>query len=141
MKQLVMLVRFKDQATPPEGDPPRFAVSGESMEVTLLQGDRRELPEQVTYQTEVTLTGETSFTEDGTMTFGPDGDRLRVVTVGEGLIGPSPEERLQHGAVIWRLEDGSGRFAGASGLAVSDFAFEAATGEAHEHQLISVFLP
>jgi hypothetical protein len=137
--RLVMHVRFQDQATAPEGDPPRFTVSGKSVEVTPLEGDQGKLPDEVGYETEVTLTGETSFTEGGTMTFGSD--RMNISTVGEGLIGPSPEEGLLQGAVIWQLADGSGELEGATGLAVSDFAFWAERGEASEHQVITLFLP
>jgi len=41
--------------------------------------------------------------------------------VGEGYLGPSAEPKLSHGSVIWRIEEGEGQFAGASGLITSNF--------------------
>jgi hypothetical protein len=140
MKRLVMLVRFKDQATPPEGDPPRFTVHGESEQVTLLDGDRSDLPDKLTYDTEVRVTGETSFDEDGVVTVG-DADRLRISTVGEGFLAPSAEEGLHHGSVSWRVDEGEGKLAGASGLISSNFMVRMESGEATESQVVALFLP
>lgn len=140
VRRVVMLVRFKDEATPPEGDPPRFTVHGESEEITLIEGDRSALPERASYDTEVRMTGETTFDENGKIVFG-DAGSVRVSTVGEGMIGPSAEPDLQHGSVIWRVEEGEGAFAGASGLITSNFRVEAEAGQATEEQVIALFLP
>jgi hypothetical protein len=43
--------------------------------------------------------------------------------------------------VIWRIEEGEGRFAGASGLITSNFTVLADRGEATEYQVATVFLP
>jgi hypothetical protein len=141
MKRLVMLVRFKDQATPPEGDPPKFTVHGESEQVTLLDGDRSALPDAVKYDTEVRVTGETSFDEDGVVVLGGDADRLRISTVGQGFLAPSAEEGLHHGSVIWRVDQGEGALAGATGLISSNFMVRMETGEATESQVVALFLP
>ena len=48
--------------------------------------------------------------------------RRRVTnTIGEGHIGASPEAGLSHGAVMWRIEQGTGQFAGATGIITSNF--------------------
>jgi hypothetical protein len=115
-------------------------VHGESEEITLLDGDSSRMPDKAAYDTEVRVTGETSFDEDGVMTFGSGDDRVRVTTVGEGTLGPSAEEGLHEGSVIWRVESGEGRFAGASGLITSNFMVRMETGEANEQQVIALWL-
>lgn len=66
-------------------------------------------------ESEVTVTGATSFQEVGTIAFGA-GHRLRFATVGSGYLGAGPDPARRHGAVTWRVEGGEGRFAGARGL-------------------------
>jgi hypothetical protein len=140
MARVVMLAKFRDQATPPEGDPPSLTVHGESEEIRLLEGDQGSVPERASYDTDVQMTGETTFDESGTITFGDDGS-VRVITVGEGTLSPSAEEGVQHGSMIWRVEDGQGRFAGASGLITSNFRVQAQGGQATEVQVLDLFLP
>jgi hypothetical protein len=70
------------------------------------------------------MTGPTSFTETGTISFG-DGNSLEFSTIGEGYLAPSPEEELNHGIVMWRVECGTGQFEGASGLITSNFTCSA----------------
>jgi hypothetical protein len=43
--------------------------------------------------------------------------------------------------VIWRVEEGRGRFAGATGLITSNFLMNAESGEVAEKQVIALFLP
>jgi hypothetical protein len=137
MARLLMLIEFEDRATPPEGDPPSLTVHGESKRVIALEGDA---PVRASFDSSVTMTGETTFDESGTMTFGSDGDAIRFTTVGEGYLGPSTEEGLLEGSVIWRVEAGEGRLAGASGLITSNFVMRAETGEVAEQQVIRLFL-
>jgi hypothetical protein len=66
-------------------------------------------------ESEVTVTGATSFQEVGTIAFGA-GHRLRFATVGGGYLGAGPDPTRRHGAVVWRVEGGEGQFAGARGL-------------------------
>jgi hypothetical protein len=133
-----MLVEFEDRSTPPEGDPPSLTVHGESTRVMPFEGDA---PQRAAFDSSVTMTGETSFDENGVMTFGNESDRIRFSTVGAGYLGPSPEEGVLHGSVIWRVEGGEGRFAGATGLITSNFVLRAETGEVAEKQVIVLFLP
>ena len=133
-----MFAEFADQATPPEGDPPALTVHGESTQIRALEGDA---PAQAEFDTKVTMTGETSFDEQGTMTFDGGTGGISFTTVGEGYLGPSPEEGLLQGSVIWRVEEGTGQFAGATGLITSNFVMKAESGEVAEKQVISLFLP
>jgi hypothetical protein len=138
MARVLMFVEFQDQATPPEGDPPSLTVHGESERIVALEGDA---PVHAAFDTKVTMTGETAFDEHGAMMFGNEEDRIRFSTMGEGYLGPGPEEGLLEGSVIWRVEEGEGRFAGATGLITSNFVMRAETGEVAEKQVISLFLP
>jgi hypothetical protein len=46
-----------------------------------------------------------------------------------------------HGAALYRITGGSGRFDGASGLITSNFLLHPAKGEFEERQVTVVFLP
>jgi hypothetical protein len=91
------------------------------------------------FESEVTLTGETTFQESGTITFGQGGHRLRFSTVGQGYLGSSPDPKLRHGSVMWRVDGGEGQFAGASGLITSNFTVSE-TGEVTDNHLGVVFV-
>jgi hypothetical protein len=93
------------------------------------------------YLNHVSFTGESTFTETGTLSFDEGKGELDVVSVGEGTLSPSAEPEVLHGAVIWRITEGRGRFASASGLITSNFLLRPATGELEERQVAVVFLP
>lgn len=138
MPRIILFAEFSDQSTPPEGDPPSLTVHGESNRIAALAGDA---PERAEFDTKVTMTGETSFDEQGTMTFDAGGDSVRFTTLGEGYLGPSPEEGLLQGSVIWRIDEGTGRFEGATGLITSNFLLESESGKVAERQVITLFVP
>jgi hypothetical protein len=106
--------------------------------VTLLSGDPQDVPAEISYKTHVTLTGESTFTEDGTITV--DGGALEVSTVGTGAIRPTPEEGTMNGAVVWEVA-GSGGLSGVTGLATANFEFQPAQGTSYEYQVLRLFLP
>ncbi len=122
MRQLVYALRFTGRATPTGPDGSVLALSATAPGVTLvtvvgptdLAARLEPAPGSgAAFASEVTVTGETSFQEVGTIAFG-DGHRLRFATVGSGYLGAGPMGR--HGASIWRVEEGEGQFAGARGL-------------------------
>lgn len=76
---------------------------------------------QATFESEVSFTGETTFQESGTITFGENRHRLHFSTVGQGYIGPSADPSLKHGSVIWKIDRGEGQFERARGLITSNF--------------------
>lgn len=94
--------------------------------------------EVVRFKSEVIMNGESSFTESGTITFG-EGNSLRFSTIGEGYLGPSPEEGLAHGAVMWRIDSGEGQFSGATGIITSNFTFSSG-GEVTDNQYGVIWL-
>ena len=95
---------------------------------------------KASFESEATLTGETSFTETGTIRFGDSNHALRFSTVGQGFLGKSPDAALQHGVVMWRVESGEGQFADASGLITSNFTLSA-TGEVTDNHFGVIFVP
>jgi hypothetical protein len=94
---------------------------------------------RATFESEVTFTSPTSFVEKGTIVFGR-GNELHFSTVGQGVIGPSAEENLSHGAVMWKVERGEGQFVGATGLITSNFTVGAA-GEVTDNHYGVLFVP
>ncbi len=134
MPQLVYALRFTGRATPtgPDGSVLNVQATAPSAILDATIGPDGLATDLVpasgteaVFASELTLTGETSFQEVGTIAFGT-GNLLRFATVGNGYIGPCPDGR--HGAAVWRVEMGAGQFAGARGLITahllldSDFA-------------------
>ncbi len=98
-----------------------------------------EAGDEVSFTSELTLTGKTSFQEVGTIAFG-NGHRLRFATVGSGYLGLGPDSTCQQGAAVWRVEGGEGQFAGACGLITSNFSLDA-DHEMISHHLGVLFIP
>jgi len=127
MRQLVYALRFTGQATPtgPDGTVLVVTATARSLVPTIgydyLVGALELTPTgEVVLESEMTSTGETSFQEVGTITFG-DGHCLRFTAIGSGYLGASPDPTRRHGVVAWRVVGGEGQFAGASGLITSNF--------------------
>lgn len=94
---------------------------------------------QASFESQVTFTGETSFQEEGTITFGDRQHRLYFSTVGQGYLGSSADLQLKHGSVIWKVDRGDGQFAGATGLITSNF-FVSGTGEVTDNHCGVLFV-
>ncbi len=140
MRQVLYAMQFKGTGGPAE-EPNvlNAATSSPSSQVTSTVGgsgvSTRIEPasgERAQFTSEVRLTGGTSFTETGTITFG-NGNSLTFSTIGEGYLAPSPEDGLNHGSVMWRIESGQGQFEGASGIITSNFTFSAQGEVADNH--------
>jgi hypothetical protein len=148
MKQVIYAMQFKGTAAPKAGASGVIKASTTAPSCTLssvvgsggVTGTLLPVPgSKASFESEVTLTGETSFTETGTIRFGDSNHLLRFTTVGQGFLGKSPEPGLQHGSVMWRVESGEGQFAGASGLITSNFTLSPA-GEVTDHHFGLIFL-
>ena len=94
---------------------------------------------EATFASEVNFTGETSFLESGTIAFG-NGNTLQFSTVGSGYLGSSAEPGIIHGTVIWKVDEGTGQFAGATGLITSNF-FVTEGLEVTDHHFGVLLLP
>jgi hypothetical protein len=144
MQRIAISAQFEGEAPEPSGTPPQTSprATSRSLEAVSADGSRFGV-ERASYANHATFTGESTFTETGTISFDDgDGDgEVDVDTVGEGTLRPSAEPDVLHGAVIWRIAEGRGRFEGASGLITSNFLLRPATGEFEERQTAVVFLP
>jgi hypothetical protein len=142
MQRVAISSHLRGEATQPSGAPPQVDVTSNSESVEAMAADGSDPGiDRVAYQTHATFTGESTFTEMGTIKI-DDGDaEVDIVTVGEGTLSASGDPELMHGSVIWRITEGRGRFEGASGLITSNFLLRPATGEVDERQVAVVFLP
>jgi hypothetical protein len=89
-------------------------------------------------ESEMVFADATTFREHGTIVFGPDSE-LRFRTLGTGHLAPSASPGLRHGTVIWELDGGSGRLAGASGRITSNFTLTD-DGDVADEQLGLIFI-
>jgi len=94
---------------------------------------------EATFTSQLTVTAAETFLEIGAVTFG-DGHRLHLTTVGSGYLGASADPALQQGAVIWRIEEGEGQFAGASGLICANVLLPD-NGQIVAHHLGLILMP
>ncbi len=130
MKQIIYVMQFSGKATPSEGSSSvlKAATTGHSCRLTTVTSPDgvtcrlEEVPGgQAYFDSEVIITGETSFREAGTIRFGSKDHSLTFSTVGEGYLGVSADPNLKHGTVTWRVDSGVGQFAEATGLITSNF--------------------
>jgi hypothetical protein len=129
MKQVIYAMQFKGRAAP--GASPNLmkaTTSGSSNTLTTVVGAdgihgkfEPTAGGKAQFESEVTLTGATSFTEKGTIRFGERNNLLHFSTVEHGYLGDSADAKLKSGAVMWRVDGGEGQFAGATGYITSNF--------------------
>jgi hypothetical protein len=128
MKQVIYVLQFKGSAAPVSDGVLKASTRAPSCSISTDVGpdglrsrlETKPGAEAAAFESTVTMTGESSFKETGTIEFGR-GHRLRFSTVGEGYLGPSADPTVKHGCVIWRVDGGEGQFAGATGLITSNF--------------------
>jgi len=148
LNQVIYAMQFKGTAAPKPGVSTVITASTTAPSCTLTSVVSADgvagtlLPvtgEKASFESEVTLTGETSFTEAGRICFGDSNHSLRFSTIGQGFLGKSADAALQHGSVMWRVDGGEGQFAGASGIITSNFTLNAA-GEVTDNHFGVIFV-
>jgi hypothetical protein len=145
MKRIQYALQFKGGATPDPAGPLKVKASAPGASIRTTVGSELGLVvepaagETAEFASDVTMMGDTAFTEAGTISFGSAGS-LRFTTMGRGTVGPSPEEGVSGGAVIWKVEGGDGKLAGVTGLITSNFYFNAAM-EVTDNQFGVLYLP
>lgn len=147
MRELVFALEFKGHARPVPGEEGKLraetTASGQVLRTSLMSKgvEARVQPARgsARFESEVQMTGDGSFVESGSITYGKAG-RLTFKTVGQGVIGPSAIEGMQRGAVIWEVTGGDKQFAGATGLITSNFT-AGPQGEVVDNQFARLFLP
>ncbi len=133
MPQIIYVLQFKGSAAPVEGAEGQLAAATKASSAAVqtavgADGVASSIEPiaggEASFESAVKLTGETSFQETGTIRFGAAA--VHFSTVGEGYIGPSVEEGVQHGCVSWRIDRGEGSLEGATGLITSNFTVNGA---------------
>ena len=94
--------------------------------------------ERASFTSNVQMLEDGSFTEDGTIDFGEAGT-LDFTTIGTGWMGPSAEDGLTHGGIIWRIDGGTGPLEGASGIITSNFTVSG-SGDVVDNQWGVIFV-
>jgi len=147
MTELVFALQFKGKALPAEGVERKLTAKttagSQILRTTVtakgIQAKLESRPgPRVTFESEVQITGEGTFVEVGRISYGKAG-RLTFKTVGQGVLGPSGIDGLQRGAVIWEVTEGTGQFAGATGLITSNFTV-GSKGEVVDNHYVRLFL-
>ena len=129
MKETVFAMELKGKAAPVEG-------KSNTLKAKLAGKDAQ--GEAVAFESQVVLSG-TSFSEVGNITYGKRG-KLKFETVGAGHLAPSPVAGLQSGVVSWRITEGEGEFARATGYITSNFTVSA-DGDVVDNQYVRIFIP
>ncbi|MGA8641451.1 hypothetical protein [Candidatus Binatus sp.] len=146
MKQIIYAMQFKGKAGPgPAANVMKASTSASSStiaSVVISQGVQGKIEPaaggKAEFESEVTLTGETSFLEKGSIRFG-DGNRLQFSSIERGYLGDSADPKLKSGAVMWRVDGGDGQFAGATGYITSNFTLSDA-GDVTDNQFGVIFV-
>jgi hypothetical protein len=146
MTQIIYAMQFKGKAGPgPSANVMKASTSASSTTVTTeigaegVHGSIKPAPGgKAEFESEVTLTGDTSFLEKGSIRFG-DGNRLQFSTIEHGYLGDSADPKLKSGAVMWRIDGGEGQFAGATGFITSNFTLSDA-GDVTDNQFAVIFV-
>jgi hypothetical protein len=142
MQRITIRAQFRGEAAAPSGDPPQTDPHATTVSVEAVTADGANAGiERASYRNHAIHTGATTFTEAGRIRFDDGDDELEIVTVSEGTLAPSVQPDVLHGAVVYRITGGNGRFHGASGLITSNFLLWPAQGEFEERQVAVVFVP
>jgi hypothetical protein len=133
---------FEGEADAPSGDPPQTdpRASSVAIEAVLADGSDAGI-DRASYRNHAVFTTESTFAETGTISYdGGDGE-LEIATLSDGTLGPCAEPDVLHGAAVYRITGGGGRFAQATGLVTTNFLLWPATGRFDERQTAIVFVP
>ena len=141
MRQIGYAMQFRGSAGPKEGSDGELAArtgSATARLSTALDAGGPQLSiedapgERASFTSSVQILEDGAFTEDGTIDFGAAGT-LDFSTVGTGRMGPSAQDGLTHGGIVWRVDGGTGPLAGATGIVTSNFTVSGA-GEVVDNQ-------
>ena len=81
------------------------------------------------------------FTESGSVSIG-GGAALTFSTIGKGVLQPeTTADGFNRGSIMWQVDEGSGQFAGAVGLIVSNFLVNLGNEQLIDHHLVVIDLP
>jgi len=116
----------------------RLAGSLSPVSAGVLRRVEVELPDGAQLESELLFADESTFREQGTLSFGP-GSEFEFKTLGTGHLTPSVDPDVRVGTVTWELDVGRGRFERATGRITSNFTVDAG-GEIEDSHVGLVFL-
>ena len=128
-RELVFALRFRGKGRAVPGVPgareARTTASAETL-TTFVGSEwlRAQIAEGAVLEARVQRAEDGTFVEEGSITYGGAGT-IRFETVSRGWYEPGVAPGTTMGAVIWRVTEGTGRFAGARGLITSSFSVSA----------------
>jgi hypothetical protein len=142
MQRIVMTTHFEGEADPPSGEPPQTdpRASSVALEAVMADGSPAGI-DRASYANHAVFTSESTFAETGTIRYDDGVGQLEIATASDGTLGPCAEPDVLHGAAVYRITGGRGRFAQATGLVTTNFLLWPATGRFEERQAASVFVP
>lgn len=150
MKPLTFALRFH---RPPKSDKdPTPQATAQSVQITTLiepQGVAAKIepvPGQTAVMTNTAALSNNNqgplFFEWGTINFGGDANTLSFSSIGVGtLLGALDGEGFSHGTVMWKIDSGTGAFAGATGAITSNFLINLDTDELIDYHFYIIYLP
>jgi hypothetical protein len=142
MQRIVMTAHFRGEAAEPSGDPPSTDPRASSVSIDAVAADGSPAQiERASYENHAVFTSEATFSETGTIVYGDGDGELDIATLSDGTLGPCAEPDALHGAAIYTVTEGRGRFEGATGLVTTNFLLWPARGEFEERQVAIVFVP
>ena len=139
MRRIAYMATFKGSAAPSNEAGTELKARTRAASVVPLDGS--ELPSGIAYEAEfesiVALGADGRFQERGSIDHG-GGNVLHFSELSPGLMAPAPDGRSA-GAIDWKVDSGTGVFAGASGYITSNFSVDQAGGVV-DHQVASILL-
>lgn len=147
VRELVFALEFRGKAAPVPGSPSerraRTTAPSQSLRAVLTAGgvdaSVERLPgDTAVLESRVERFPDGSFVEDGTITYGAAGS-ITFVTIGRGIVGPSPIAGWTRGAVIWDIRGGEGCFSDARGIITSSFTVSP-DGDVIDHHIARIYI-
>lgn len=90
-------------------------------------------------ETVLTITGDGVFIEAGTIKFGDGTSWIKFDTVGQATLGAAAAKDYSAGCAVWKIVEGGGQFAGATGRITGNFIVTP-KGVAIDNQVAVIFL-
>jgi hypothetical protein len=148
LREIIYVLQFKGAATDVEGAAgvrQATSVAAAARITTTIDGDGVKSSIEALdgpaarLESKVVLTSPTDFQESGTIRFG-DAGSLMFSTVGSGYRSRGPEEGWVAGVVMWRVDGGEGKLAGAQGYITSNFKVNS-LGEVVDNHVGVIYVP
>jgi hypothetical protein len=150
MRTVLYTMHFRGQVSRSTGNPSvlKTTISGTSCTMETAVGrdgattTLHAAPGELAFiEAELRLSGHEEFEGSGTLAFGEESEHaLHFSSAKTGHLSPIGKAGTLAGAIVWKVDGGDGRFAGATGFITSNFTFNE-TGALSEYQCGQIFIP